>query len=79
MWRPDNWKNPNPITPEAIGKDIHCQIESLYKLYEDGADAMQKALIDWIKTHSRTVVCPDVGDEFDAYLVPIKSIPSVNI
>lgn len=84
MWRPDDW----PKCPcddcerkedDKYGRlcDLACGKYSAYLNREVGANAMQKALIKWIKSHELTEYCPDEGDSFNAYLLPVKELPSV--
>lgn len=43
MWRPEGWKNPYPDNPrERIRGGVHSA-------YEAGADAMHKAIVEWLK------------------------------
>jgi len=83
MWRPEDW-DATKIAKEA-GKDYFFQPFSgvceagLKSIVEASADAMQKAIIAWIKTHELVEHNPLEGDPFDAYLVPVREIPSVDI
>jgi len=59
MWRPKNW--------ESYKRTVYNAHNTEAEIFEAGANAMQKALIDWIKTHARTEYCPRVGELIDVY------------
>ena len=66
MWRPKTWG--------SITDGVEFETEAEFLQYEAGADAMLKAMVEWVQEQDETTFCPDEGDEFNCFLVPTQAL-----